>query len=202
MEFLSSIHLFGLNWFELLGIYTLPGLSYASFQLLKEYRNRPSQFATDLLRAIGQKMSITERLQNIFVYTIAAICIAVGWPLFCIWAIYESKKEAAYEVESSKPNFNCTPDNLIAKVTPHDAEITSYVIDPLNTVPQLPFGHLNEAWNIFLADLLDEDIELWSFHIAKGEKCGKYGFAASSEIKGFAKVYNGQILSEFITESD
>ena len=202
LDFLSGISLFGLSWYQLLAIYCLPGVSYAVFHLVGEYRNRPSEFARGMLAAIGKKKSVVDHLLNVLVYSIAVICIAIGWPLFGIWAIFQSRKEAALEIERNKPDFNCSPEYLICKVDPRDAEIASYVIDPLGTVPPLPFGHLNKAWGNFLADLLDEKDELWSFHITKGSKCGKYGFAASSDIRGFAKVQNGAILSEFITESD
>lgn len=199
MEFLRSL---GLTWPQWLSIYSAPGLLYACFHLYKEYRNRPSQFARDMLRAIGQEKSVTDRLLNILVYVIAIICVALGWPLFGIWAIFESRKEAALEIERNKPDFNCTPEFLIAKIDPRDAEITSYVIDPLNAVPVLPFGHLNAAWGNFLAQMLDPADELWSFYIPKGDECGKHRFAASSDIRGYAKVRNGEILGEFITESD
>jgi hypothetical protein len=202
MEFLNSINLFGLSWYGLLGIYTLPGLSYSGFHLYKEYQDRPSNFAQDLLKAIGKEKTLIDKLLNLLIYAIALVCISLGWPLFFIWAFHQSKKEANLEIERNKPDFNCAPQHLISKVDPHDAEIASYVIDPLGTVPPLPFGHLNKAWGNFLADLMDEKDELWSFHITKGSNCGKYSFAASSDIRGFAKVRNGEILGEFITESD
>ena len=202
MDFLSGVSFFGLSWLQLLGIYTLPGLAYASFHVFKEYRNRPSQFAKDLLRALGQEKSLTDRLLNILVYSIAVICIALGWPLFGIWAILQSHKEAALEIERNKPDFNCLPVHLISKVDPHDAEITSYVIDPLGMVPPLPFGHLNQGWVNFLAEMLEPDDEMWSFYIPKGSECGKHRFTASSDIRGYSKVRNGEILGEFITESD
>lgn len=202
MDFLSGFSLFGLSWVALLGIYTLPGLAYAAFQLFKEYRNRPSQFTKDLLRALGKEKSIVDRLLNILVYAVAVICIAIGWPLFGIWAIFESRKEAALEIERNKPDFDCLPEFLVAQVNPVDAEIASYVIDPLETVPPLPFGHLNKGWGNFLADMTDDADEMWSFFIPKGSLCGKYRFAASSDIRGYAKVRNGEILGEFITERD
>ena len=201
IDFLSSISLFGLSRLQLLGIYTLPGLSYASFHLFKEYRNRPSQFATDLLRALGKEKSIVDRVLNVLVYAIAIICIAIGWPLFGIWAIFQSRKEAALEIERNKPDFDCAPEYLVAKVNPVDAEIASYVIDPLWTVPPLPFGHLNKGWGNFLADMTDDADEMWSFYIPQGSKCGKYHRTASSDIRGYAKVRSGEILGEFITES-
>jgi hypothetical protein len=199
-DFLSGISVFGLFWYELLGIYTLPGLSYASFHLIKEYRNRPSEFARDLLSAIGREKSFTDRLLNIVVYAIAFICIGFGWPLFGIWAIFQSKREAALEIERNKPDFNCLPEHLICKVDPHDAEITSYVVDPLGTVPPLPFGHLNQGWVHFLAEMLEPKDEMWSFYIPKSSEHGKHRFAASSDIRGYAKVRNGEIMGEFITE--
>jgi hypothetical protein len=201
-DFLPDASLFGLSWLEILGIYTLPGMSYASFHIFKEYRNRPSQFARNLLHALGQEKSLTDRLLDIIIYAIAVICVALGWPLFGIWAMFQSRKEAALEIERNKPDFNCLPGHLITKVDPYDAEVTSYVIDPLGTVPPLPFGHLNQGWVNFLAEMLEPDDEMWSFYIPKGSECGKHRFAASSDILGYAKVRNGEILGEFITESD
>jgi hypothetical protein len=202
MDFLSAISLFGLSGYELLAIYTLPGVSYALFHLAKEYLNRPSEFARDMLAAIGKKRSVADHLISGFAYTIALLCIAFGWPLFGIWAIFQSRKEAALEIERNKPDFNCLPEHLICKVDPHDAEIASYVIDPLGTVPPLPFGHLNQGWVNFLAEMLEPEDEMWSFYIPKGSKHGKHRFVASSDIRGYAKVRNGEILGEFITECD
>jgi hypothetical protein len=202
MEFLSSISLFGLSWYQLLAIYTLPGVSYALFHLAREYRNRPSEFARGMLAAIGKKKSITDHLLNILVYAIATFCIAFGWPLFGIWAIFQSRKEAAREIEKNKPDFHCLPEYLVTGVNPVDAEIASYVVDPLGTVPALPFGHLNQGWGNFLADMTDDADEMWSFFIPKGSKCGKHRFAATSDIRGYARVRDGEIQGEFITECD
>lgn len=202
MDFLSGISVFGLSWFELLAIYTSPGLSYALFHLLKEYRNRPSDFARGMLAAIGKKRSIADHFINILAYTIATFCIAFGWPAFGIWAIVKSRREASLEIERKKPDFTCLHEHLISKVNPTDAEIASYIIDPLGTVPPLPFGHLNHGWVSFLANMLELDDEMWSFHIPKGSECGKHRFAATSEIRGYAMVRNGEILGEFITERD
>ena len=91
---------------------------------------------------------------------------------------------------------------MIAIVNPTDAEASSYVNDPLGTVPALPFGHLNQAWSNFLSNMLDPEDELWSFHIPKGSKCGMYGMDSSGDIAGYAKLRNGQIIEEFITENE
>jgi hypothetical protein len=91
---------------------------------------------------------------------------------------------------------------LIAIVNPTDAEASSYVNDPLGTVPALPFGHLNQSWGNFLSNMPEPEDELWSFHIPKGSKCGMYAMDSSGDISGYAKVRHGQILGEFITEND
>ena len=202
IDFLSGISFFGLSWLELLGLYTLPGASYVAFHLLKEFRNRPSEFARGMLAAIGKKKSIVDHLLNGLVYVIAIFCITFGWPLFGIWAIFQSRKEAALEIERNKPDFDCLPEHLISKVDPHDAEIASYIVDPLGTVPPLPFGHLNQGWINFLSEMLGPEDEMWSFYIPKGSEYGKHRFAASSDIRGYAKVRNGEIFGEFITECD
>ena len=199
MDFLRSL---GLSWIEWLCIYTLPGLLYSTHHLYQEYRTRPSQFARDMLKAIGQEKSITERLLNIVVYIIAIAAMAFVWPAFLVWGLVKRKEEAAREIERNKPRFECSPQYLVAKVDPIDAETANYVIDPLSKTPPLPFGHLNNGWANFLSDMTDEEDEMWSFFIPKGSLCGQYRPASTGDIRGFAKVRGGEILGEFITESD
>jgi hypothetical protein len=50
--------------------------------------------------------------------------------------------------------------------------------------------------------MTDDKDEMWSFYIPKGSKTGKYQFECSSDIRGYAKVREGKILAEFITERD
>ena len=199
---LSSYSIWGFAWWVWLIAYVLPGFIYVSYHLLKEYRDRPSQFARDMLAAIGRKRTLRDVLEDMLVYTIASAFVSVAWPAFAVWAFFKKREDAALEVANSKPDFQCTSKYLISKVDPCDAEVVSYVIDPLGYVPSLPFGHLNHAWGNFLSEMMDPADELWSFHIPKGSKCGRHGFAASSDIRGFAHVRSGEILGEFITESN
>jgi hypothetical protein len=194
----------GIDWYWWLCIYTSPGLAYATYHLLKEYINRPSDFVKSMLEAIGQgkKKSLLDHLLEAFAYTVATICIALGWPAFFVWSRIKAKEDAAREIERNKPKFICMPKYLVHKVDPQDAEASSYVIDPLGTVPALPFGHLNQAWGNFLSNMMDPEDELWSFHIPKGSKCGMFGMDSSGDISGYAKVRSGKILGEFLIEAD
>lgn len=202
IAFFHTPAFWGLSWLQLLGLYISPGLGYSAFHLIKLYRDRPSQFARDLLATIRKKKEFTDYLADIFVYTIAITCISLGWPAFAVWAYFKARSDAAWEVERDKPDFTCLPEYLVSKVKPTDAETASYVIDPLGTVPLLPFGHLNKGWVNFMTEMTDGEDELWSFFIPKGGKCGKYRFAATSDIQGYAKVRDNKILGEFIFESD
>lgn len=154
------------------------------------------------MNALGRDKNFTDRLLNLVVYAIATICIAIGWPLFAIWALFQSRQEVASEIERNKPDFKCLMEHIITRVEPRDAEITSYVVDPLGAVPPLPFGHLNKGWTDFLATMTDEHDEIWSFYIPKGSQHGKHRFAASSDIRGYVRVHNSEILGEFITECE
>jgi hypothetical protein len=198
----SSYSFWGLTWWVWLGIYILPGIFYVSYHLLKDYQDRPSEFARDMLAAIGKKRSVRDILEDVLVYTIASVLILSTWPAVAVWSFFKVRQDAAREIKNSKPDFNCSSQYLISVVDPRDAEVVSYVIDPLGCVPSLPFGHLNKAWGAFLSEMMDPADELWSFHIPKGSKCGRHGFAASGDIRGFAHVRSGEILGELITESD
>ena len=202
MTFLDSLRFDELSWLAWIAIYTSPGLIYSLYHLYQDYRTKPSQFAKDILRAIGQEKSLKDRLLNILVYTIAIGAMAFIWPGFLVWNLVKSHRDKVSESEEQGFEFDCLPEHLVAKIDPIDAELTSYVIDPLNKVPPLPFGHLHTAWGNFLSEMLDPTEELWSFYIPKGSACGLHRFSCSGEMRGFARVTNGKILGEFITESD
>jgi hypothetical protein len=199
VNFMDSLHL---GWKEWLSIYIFPGLIALVYNLAKTYKDRPSEFALSLLKAMGRETSLKQHLENLLVYSIAAICILFGWPGFLVWWILDSKKETSNALERDKPNFFCAPEYLVNQMSPDEAESTSFINDPLGKTPMLPFGHLNAAWGHFLADMLDPGDELWAFHIPKGARTGIHRGTCSGDVGGYAKVRNGQIFGEFITERD
>jgi len=190
------------TWIDCLLLYMAPGIFLGAYLLAKAFQDRPSDFAKGLMKVMGKEITLVDQLKECGVYCFALVCVLIGWPGFLIWFVKDKKGEVARQEWQAKPDFECAPEYLIAKIDPVDAEITSYVSDPLSTVPAVPFGHLNKAWGNFLSNMLDEEDELWSFHIPKGSKTGKHQRECKSEIRGFAKVRDGKILAEFITESD
>ena len=53
-------------------------------------------------------------------------------------------------------------EHLLARQSIDQIEREEVVTDPLNAAPELPFGHLNGAWQNFLTQYVD-GTELWSF---------------------------------------
>jgi hypothetical protein len=180
----------------------VPGGLLLAFFLFNKWRERPSEFARELVRIVGKKISPLDRLKEFLVLCLAIACVLLGWPAFLAWLPFGIAQDKRNKAWQALPDFDCAPEYLVAQVNPIDAEIASYVIDPLGTVPSLPFGHLNQGWVNFLADMTDDRDEMWSFYIPKGGKVGKYQFETTSETRGYAKVRDGKILAEFITERD
>ena len=190
------------SWVDYFLLYLTPGVAMASFLLIKTVLEKPSDFAQSVMKMMGKEETWLDKLKEAAIFSFGIACALVGWPGFVVWFIKDKRDEAIRQKRDDKPNFTCLSEHLIAKVDPHDAEIASYVIDPLGSVPPLPFGHLNKAWGNFLAEMLGEEDEMWSFYVPVGAECGKYRRPASSDIRGYAKLRNGKILGEFITESD
>jgi hypothetical protein len=174
----------------------------SAYFLLNAWKERPTEFVKGMMKLFGKETSLIDRLKEFLVYCFAISCVLVGWPGFVIYYFKHKKDEEANKAWQALPDFDCAPEYLVAQVNPIDAEIASYVIDPLGSVPPIPFGHLNQGWVNFLANMTDDADEMWSFYIPKGGKVGKYQFESTSETRGYARVRDGKILAEFITECD
>lgn len=190
------------SWLDYLLVYLIPGLCMGIFFISKMFLNRPSEFGRNITKLLGKELSLKEQLQEIGLFILGFVCVVVGWPGFLIWYFKDKRDEVNRQEWQALPDFECAPQYLVKQVNPIDAEIASYVIDPLGKVPSLPFGHLNKGWVNFLADMTDDADEMWSFYIPQGSKTGKYQFECSSDIRGYARVSKGKILGEFIIECD
>lgn len=71
------------------------------------------------------------------------------------------RKKNSY-VSSEECEFAVEREHLQERLTVQDIERREVVADPLKAVPELPFGHLNTAWQEFLKGRA-EGTELWSF---------------------------------------
>jgi hypothetical protein len=189
------------TWLDWLYIYLSIGAIALIILLIQALRSMPSSFARNLMRALGHKKSIKEIAQDWMVYIFASIAVLIGWPGFLIWLVID-KKSKAKDLEWQKlPNFTCSLEFLLRQVSIEKAESENYIEDPLGYTPNVPFGHLNKAWQIFIENLESDD-EIWFFEIPKGSKVGKYQIKTESEIRGYAILRQNQIIDELLIECD
>ena len=187
-----------LQWF---GIYTLPGLAYVTYNIIKLYRERNSQFVNDMLLAIHNKTSTQKRIEDSIAYGAAFICILVAWPAFIVWWLLQKRDEPDAIDDEDENDFTCNIGNLVSEITPIEAEVFNQVHDPLGKAPNLPFGHLNKAWGRLLAEMTEPADQLWSFFIPKDSDIGLYR-SVSGDVRGYAIVRKGKIVGELVVESD
>lgn len=193
-------NLSAINW---IAIYMSPGAIYICYNLISLYRNKQSRFVAEVLRTINRKSALRQALENSLVYSVAGVCVLVAWPAFLIWRIFHPTKKESHGMEEapSTTDLICKSEYLVSEISPIEAEVFNQVYDPLGNVPNLPFGHLNDAWGGFLSQMLNEKDAMWSFFIPRGSEVSEYQ-TTTSEIRGYAHLRDGKILGEFITESD
>jgi hypothetical protein len=67
--------------------------------------------------------------------------------------------------------FRVERDDLLARCTRDEIESHERAVDPMGGAPAVPFGHLNAAWQRFVARLRADD-ELWRFHAQRMARDG------------------------------
>ena len=103
-------------------------------------------------------------LELIIAPVIAATLAVLFWPVVVIWVVKDRLSSRAYEnrIISEPEAFKVKKENLIEMISIEDIESYEMIVDPLNAVPNVPFGHLNPAWQQFKQKLQSED-EIWLF---------------------------------------
>jgi hypothetical protein len=121
------------------------------------------------------------------------------WLLYlviCPWVLLMHRQEAQTKDVFCNTQFGqglrLRREDLLHEVRLEEVEATERVHDPLGAVSDLPFGHLNAAWNRFIIGL-DLDAELWSFR-AKRATCGH----DAQVWTGYALVRHGQPAEYFV----
>jgi len=147
------------------------------------------------------KIQLLALLQSTLVYSVACLLCTVAWPVILIWGGIEKMQERQIKARNRGPHFYCKKEYLIRKVTPEEAERDSYIYDPLGMAPKVVFGHLNQAWCNFLAELEEGD-EVWLFEIPRHTKPMKTSYRIEGGLGGFARIRNQKIVAEFIIQSD
>jgi hypothetical protein len=79
------------------------------------------------------------------------VVLLTFWPLVLMgFALDPWITKFGYWMDGRRNRFQCRPEHLLGSVAVRDAEVSAKVVDPLHRAPDMPFGHLNPAWQTFL----------------------------------------------------
>lgn len=115
------------------------------------------------------------------------------WPLaiFMIAEDYFQKTNA--KLDGEPPLFSVKAEHLIEKLNVADIETREMYNDPLQAVPNIPFGHLNTQWKNFISTKSEKD-EVWAF---KAEWETAWG--DREILKGYVLARDGTPGEHFLT---
>jgi RNA polymerase-binding transcription factor DksA len=151
-------------------------------------------------------------LEDVIVPTLAFFLVWLVWPVVFVLKFKDifKKKSQAVEADSdsdliphrnrnrnSNSNSNPNPDSddpeelafalndfeLTRQVTIEEVERTNLIQDPMEAVPNIPFGHCNARWVVF-KDSLQDNETLWEFESTRSELKGvqaMWGYAVKRD---------------------
>jgi hypothetical protein len=164
----------------------------------------PSKWVREVLAALEKDKPLKDRILKVLSVIGTAVVVVFIWPITTCMVTYFIffDKQGTPHYDPYEPRFACKKEDLIAKVTPQEVEVTSYVSDPLGRSPNVPFGHLHQGWISLLGQLESED-ELWSFK-TKGwtpDSPGSPKFSGPVYVRsGYAVVRKKKIVAAFVSE--
>lgn len=129
------------------------------------------------------------------------------WPVAFIglWEIVKDLRGVGNRRDwTDEPHFECQYNDLIEQVDALQAEQDNQIFDPLQRVPQIPFGHLHPGWINLLAQMEPGDT-LWRFKTVGDreprDEPPRYAAGRGSRA-GYAVVRGKKVVWELVTERD
>ena len=126
---------------------------------------------------------------------VAAVIVAIAWPIALVMQarVWLGRDEGESVATEPDPQSRILKEHLLERLSPDEVERRELVSDPLDAVPNVPFGHLHARWMEFRAALGPED-EIWSFS-ARGES----GWNRTQERIGYVVVRPSGIGPSLLT---
>ena len=175
-------------------------------------KRKESKFSRDIMKALNPKREafLYRVLEDVIVPTLAFLLVWLVWPVVFVLKFKDifKKKSQAVVAESdselilnrhsnSNSNSNSNPDSddleelafalndfeLTRQVTIEEVERTNLIQDPMEAVPNIPFGHCNARWETF-KDSLQDNETLWEFESTRSELKGvqaMWGYAVKRD---------------------
>ncbi|MEI6116394.1 MAG: hypothetical protein WCP99_17735, partial [Burkholderiales bacterium] len=172
-----------LYWYLGIGVAVL-AVVYAAHFLTKDkaMESLHAQFA----EFHSNRKQLSYRILNkIVAPTLTIIFIVILWPIAFVVTVKMLITKAAPDTGPEEQEFTVDRDHLLDRLTIQEIEKREVVTDPLDAVPEFPFGHLNAAWTAFLEYHTEGDV-LWSFTARWQPKWGRQQIRS-----GYVIVHDG-----------
>lgn len=187
-------------------VYWYTGIGFVALASLPFFRTwiKPSDAPGNIYAILEKEVSLKQRVANVFLYPLVIVFIFIPlWPLLVsielgfpwhklkFWTS-KAERSVSWTLQEEEPAFKVSMSDLVEKLNRAEIEALEQVDDPLNAVPNLPFGHLNHVWQAFV-DGLEPDCELWSF---RGRWKTKY---RDYQMQGYVAQRGEAIGAHFLT---
>jgi hypothetical protein len=117
------------------------------------------------------------------------------WPIILIRSAKQSDPAPPFEEIDPPDDFAVKRDHLLKQWSLAEIETKEMISDPLKAAPELPFGHLNQAWESFKQSMQEGD-QLWSFSTPRTRKL------AGDEVHNGYVIVHGELIGPyFLTRS-
>ena len=128
-------------------------------------------------------------------YALVVLVTTAIWPLFVPFVTYEKWTSRRNEKQRRSEERIFAPGNedLVSCFAVEEIEAHEIVNDPLGGAPRLPFGHLHEAWEKFVAEL-PAGAQLWSYAVVWENR-----WRTQEQREGYVAVINDGIGPFFET---
>lgn len=124
-----------------------------------------------------------------------AFLVVLFWPIMVplvfYWVVIEGRQSRG--VDEEEPAFAPDGQCLTKAMSLDEIATLETVRDPLQAAPEMPFGHLNAAWRLFLSNL-PNGCEFWAYST---DWKGRWGTREHRE--GYAAVIDGAVVKFFET---
>ena len=133
-------------------------------------------------------------INKVLVPLLVAIIMPCVWPVIIYWKAKEliSRNKVEAEPEEKDEELSVNHSDLIKHIPISKIEALERIIDPLGAVPDLPFGHLNSAWEKFKANTQADD-EVWTFKSTWDRRWLK------QECRGYAILRGNEVPHHWMT---
>ena len=175
-------------------------------------KRKESKFSRDIMKALNPKREafLYRVLEDVIVPTLAFFLVWLVWPVVFVLKFKDIFKKKSQEVvaesdsdlilnrnRNSNPNSNSNSNpedleeiafalndfELTRQVSIEEVERTNLIQDPMEAVPNIPFGHCNARWVVF-KDSLQDNETLWEFESTRSELKGvqaMWGYAVKRD---------------------